>query len=374
MASFRQRPDGRWRAVVRIKGYPHQYAHFRHEWQARAWADKIEKSMRMGSWVAPSSAHLMSLKEALRRYELEITPTKRGARKEKYLLHTLAELSIAGKPLSQIRPADVAAIRDKWLASLSPATVIKRLNTLSAVFKTARIEWGMEDLANPIEAIRKPTTPAGRSRRIEMVEPENEDDATDRRIAKDELDLIIAASESLLLRIAIQFSVETAIRRGELCKCRRDYVDLDARVLRLPADITKNGRPRDIPLSNSAIALIQGLPERADGMLLGVRPDSLTQAFWRALKRARTLYVEQCAKARQQPEPDLLVDLRWHDLRHEATSLLAAHLAIQDLMKVTGHKSTAMLERYYHPRAEDLARRLPLSIRRPSISTQAVES
>ena len=322
--------------------------------------------MRMGSWVAPSSAHLMSLKDALKRYELEVTPAKRGANKERYVLRSLVDLSLASKPLSQVRPADIAAVRDKWLASLSPATVIKRLNTLSAIFRTARIEWGMEDLPNPIESIRKPTAPPGRNRRIEVVDSEVDDDKTGRRIQRDELDLIMAATESPLLRAAIQLSVETAIRRGELCKCRREYADLEARVLRLPAVITKNARPRDIPLSDSAIALIRELPERSDGLLFGLRPDSLTQAFWRAVKRARASYVEQCAKTRQQPDVNLLANLRWHDLRHEATSLLASHLAIQDLMKVTGHKSTAMLERYYHPRAEDLARQLPPSIRKPT--------
>ncbi|OYW91027.1 MAG: hypothetical protein B7Z23_08865 [Pseudomonadales bacterium 32-61-5] len=54
-----------------------------------------------------------------------------------------------------------------------------------------------------------------------------------------------------------------------------------------------------------------------------------------------------------------LVDLHFHDLRHEATSRLADHFLLHELMKVTGHKSSSMLSRYYHPKAEDLARKLP---------------
>jgi integrase len=54
----------------------------------------------------------------------------------------------------------------------------------------------------------------------------------------------------------------------------------------------------------------------------------------------------------------LLTDLHFHDLRHEATSRLAEKLQLHELMKVTGHKGTRMLARYYHPRAEDLARKL----------------
>ncbi len=53
-----------------------------------------------------------------------------------------------------------------------------------------------------------------------------------------------------------------------------------------------------------------------------------------------------------------LVDLHFHDLRHEAISRLADKLQLHELMKVTGHKSSAMLARYYHPKASDLALKL----------------
>jgi integrase len=51
-------------------------------------------------------------------------------------------------------------------------------------------------------------------------------------------------------------------------------------------------------------------------------------------------------------------DLTFHDLRHEATSRLAEKLQMHELMKVTGHAGSRMLARYYHPRAEDLAKKL----------------
>jgi integrase len=52
------------------------------------------------------------------------------------------------------------------------------------------------------------------------------------------------------------------------------------------------------------------------------------------------------------------VGLHFHDLRHEATSVLAERLQMHELMKVTGHKSAKVLARYYHPRVEDLAAKL----------------
>lgn len=76
------------------------------------------------------------------------------------------------------------------------------------------------------------------------------------------------------------------------------------------------------------------------------------------MSRARKEFVGQCKEARQKPDARYLTDLRFHDLRHEATSRLAEIFPLHELTKITGHKDPRMLMRYYHPRAEDLAKRL----------------
>jgi site-specific recombinase XerD len=54
-----------------------------------------------------------------------------------------------------------------------------------------------------------------------------------------------------------------------------------------------------------------------------------------------------------------LKDLRFHDLRHEATSrLFEKGLGIMEVASMTGHKSLSMLKRYTHIEAEKLARKL----------------
>jgi integrase len=54
-----------------------------------------------------------------------------------------------------------------------------------------------------------------------------------------------------------------------------------------------------------------------------------------------------------------LDDVHFHDTRHEAASRLAEKLSnVLELSAVTGHKDLRMLKRYYHPRAEDLAKKL----------------
>ena len=54
-----------------------------------------------------------------------------------------------------------------------------------------------------------------------------------------------------------------------------------------------------------------------------------------------------------------IVDLHFHDLRHEATSrFFEKGLNVMEVAAITGHKDLRMLQRYTHLRAEDLAKKL----------------
>lgn len=78
----------------------------------------------------------------------------------------------------------------------------------------------------------------------------------------------------------------------------------------------------------------------------------------RSVERARKSYEAESKEARVRPDLKYLTDLRFHDLRHEATSRLAEIFSMHELTKITGHKDPRMRMRYYHPRAKDLAKRL----------------
>ena len=53
------------------------------------------------------------------------------------------------------------------------------------------------------------------------------------------------------------------------------------------------------------------------------------------------------------------IDLRFHDLRHEATSrFFEKGLNVMEVAAITGQKDLRMLQRYTHLRAEDLAKKL----------------
>jgi len=277
----------------------------------------------------------------------------------------LLTLPLALRPLASIRGADLASLRDAWLKDYAPATVLRRLAVLSHVFSVARKEWGMESLSNPVEVVRKPVPNNARVRRVEELERSVPDEvAADgvRQMQGGELDRVMMASSSALLPSIILLAVETAMRRGEIVGLRWEHIDLERRVAHLPA--TKNGSARDVPLSTKAIAVLEAIcdvsrvKEGRQGSVFEMRADAVTRAFERAVARARNRYKVECKARGVLPQDGFLVDLRFHDLRHEATSRLASIFPLHDLAKITGHKDPRMLMRYYHPRAEDLATKL----------------
>lgn len=374
MPTIRKRGNYQWEAQVRRRGYPAQSKTFNTKFEAEAWASMIESEMSRGVWVSRSEAEATTLFEALKRYEEEISLLKKGAAQESSVIKTCQAVELARRPLAAIRSSDIAKLRDRWLTHYKPATVLRRLAVLSHVFNIARKEWGMESLSNPVELVRKPQPNNARTRRIAAGDvttvsrgghgPESERGAQD-----GELERVASASGSKLLPPIIYLAVETAMRRGEIVSLLWMHVDLNRRVVHLPS--TKNGNARDVPLSSRAVAVLLPMKDSYDAernlakdeasdadRVFAIRNDAVTRAFERAVTRARKNYVDECRAAKLKPDSKFLTDLRFHDLRHEATSRLASVFPMHELTKITGHKDPRMLMRYYHPRAEDLAKKL----------------
>ncbi|RQR24131.1 site-specific integrase [Burkholderia sp. Bp9143] len=321
--------------------------------------------MSRGIWVSRSEAETTTLYEALERYEDEISLAKKGAAQELSVLKTCKAVDLAKRPLATIRSADIAKLRDEWLKDYKPATVLRRLAVLSHVFSIARKEWGMDSLSNPVELVRKPQPNNARTRRIAVnnvsLNAVDGEEADSQRATQDgELERVANASGSRLLPSIIWLAVETAMRRGEIVSLLWVNVDLNRRVVHLPS--TKNGDARDVPLSSRAVAVLQALKDARDhakndtseideddtGRVFEIRSDAVTRAFERAVARARKLYIDESRATHQRPDGKFLTDLRFHDLRHEATSRLASIFPMHELTKITGHKDPRMLMRYYH--------------------------
>ena len=287
--------------------------------------------MDRGVFVSRTEAEGTTLAEALERYLREITPEKKPSTQSRETIRArvIAETSLARRSLASIKGSDVATfIRGRQAAGLGANAIRLDLALLSHVFTVAGSAWSMESLGNPVKRIRgqRPKLPGGRTRRL--VDDEHQH-------------LIEAASVDRGGKIGplVTWAIETAMRRGEIAAMRWEHLDRRARVLLIPE--TKTGTPRRIPLSTAALAVLDGLAQRIDGRVWGMRPDSISQAFERV-----------CGAAG-------IEGLTFHDLRHEATSrLFEKGLNPMEVAAITGHKTLQMLKRYTHLRAEDLVERL----------------
>lgn len=329
----------------------------------------IEREMDAGVFVSRNEAEATSFASALELYAKEVTCKKRSSASELSRIQALQRHPLALRSLASIRGSDMARYRDVRLEEgLAPSTVRRELALISHVFTIARKEWRMESLSNPVELIRQPSVDDARVRRVLSTDVWLLKDGKLLCEHLDELEMISKYSRSAELPNIVSFAVETAMRRSEITGLLRSNVDLNKRVALLP--LTKNGSARGVPLSSKAVAVLSSFGELENGRCFKSQPDTITKAFADAVSDARSAYLEGlCLHLKQKKlsqdkidklvnNDPFLVDLRFHDLRHEATSRLAEIFPLHELTKITGHQDTRMLMRYYHPRTEDLAKKL----------------
>lgn len=332
VATFRKRGPYQWQAQVRKKGYPSQTKTFDTKAAAQTWARATEFEMDQGLFVSRAEAESTTLGELLERYLAEITPAKKGAGPESARIRALLRHPLMRRYVAGIRGVDIARYRDERLQTVCPATAKRDLVILSHLFEVARKEWGIH-VYNPVRDIKLPAHAKARNRRLEP--GENGGDSEETRL----LNTCREARNPYLLPI-VQLALETAMRQGELVSLRWENIDLGRRVANLPD--TKNGESRAVPLSSTAIRVLRALPRSLHGQVFpGLTTEAIKRAYIRAVRRAG------------------IEDLRFHDLRHEATTrLFELGLNIMEVASITGHKDLRMLRRYTHLKAEDLARKL----------------
>ena len=92
------------------------------------------------------------------------------------------------------------------------------------------------------------------------------DKSRDRVLSDEELAEVWQAASQLGYPFGpfVQLLVLTGQRRNEVAGLLWAEIDFDKQLWSLPADRTKNGRPHEVPLSASAIAILEKIPRMAD--------------------------------------------------------------------------------------------------------------
>lgn len=339
MATFEKR-SGAWRATIRLRGV-RESATFSTKAAAVAWATEREGEILR---VAEGGLPNRSVRDALVRYRDEVSPTKRGGAWEVLRIDAFLGCArparggdtapavlgrLADVPLSAVDSTALASWRDVRLRQVSPATVSREINLLSAVFETARKEWRWLR-ERPFSDVRRPPSPPARKKRI------SDDEARRLCLALGFDEARPVANKSNQIAVALLLGIETAMRRGEMLALR--WTDINGAVAHLP--ITKNGQARDVPLSKRALVLIEKLRGLDEDRCFTVAPGSADTLFRAAKVRAG------------------LPDVNFHDSRREGTSRLAAKVDVLTLARITGHRDINELLTYYQTDMGEVAKRI----------------
>jgi integrase len=325
MASITKRGDS-YRALVRKKGFPPVSESFKRKVDAERWARDTEAAMDRRLYVVDDG---QLVRAVFQRYRDEVSATKLGARWEKLRINNLARTAKWMRlTVSQISYRDLQAWRDERVKEVSAASVLREFNLISSVFNHARNEWHVSMHENPCSRVRRPAKPKARTRRVSASE-----------LAFLTQHLQVGLSLKLYAAVMFLFAIETGMRMGEMARLRWEDVHMDERwAYVLPS---KNGDDRVIPLSDRALELLL--------MLWGKRNHTLV--FPVNAGALGTTFREMCKK-------EGIVDLHFHDSRHEACSRLSKVYTVMELAKIIGHRDLKSLMVYYNPTAAELVQKL----------------
>jgi len=310
MGSIRKR-NGKYQAQIRRDGVPAISKTFHAKRDAIVWVRGLEARIDAGE-VNITVPKIVTLRDILVRYAKEITPNKKGREQESRRIDRLLRDPIADFKLSKLNSAAIATFRDRRVKDGLRAAQID-MGVIRHAVKIANQEWDLRMAKNPVDGVRIPN---GIKRR-------------DRRLLPGEYKALKEAAlqcRNPLIWPAVEFAIQTGMRRSEILSLRWVDVDLNVRVVTLRD--TKNGSTRQVPLTKKATRVLTELDKNSDHVF-HTSDYALRHGWDRLIKRAR------------------ISGLRFHDLRREAVSrLFEKGLTIPEVANVSGHRDFRMLALY----------------------------
>lgn len=339
-----QKRGQRYRARIIVDGFEYSES-FDTRALAGNWLGEMRERHRIGRLRRGLDPTKISLGAALQRYAIEISPTKLNVRKETGAIRRLLreEPRLCAIPLGHVLIADLNDFSTRRMNTpasrtgkpVSAATVRGDFAIISNLYTIAKTRWGYESVINPIGRGTRPVGGTERARRVTAEEFER---------------LFVAGAEyesdiesRVPIRGIIAWAVWTAMRRSEIAGVKWSDINLQTGVVTLGK--TKNGTARTVPLRQEAYDLLLAMGPLSSGLVFQTTSAAIGTAWQRVRKRAG------------------IEDLHFHDLRHEATSRYFEDarkygLTDTEIGTITGHRTWAMLRRYTHLRAVDIAAKL----------------
>ena len=301
---------------IRRKGFRTIVKSFDTRTQAQKWARGIERKLDMGDFSDYSEASKLRLGDLLLRYKAENKHRrKKDWQNEEYKIKYILNDTISDTNCLKLSTKHLTEFRERRLMTVGGSTFNKDLSFISSVIQVAINDWGIYFPSNPCRAMKREKEPKPRTRVLEDSEQK-------------ELLEACALVENPYIKPMVQFSIETAVRQGELLKIKYNNINFRNRTLLLSD--TKNGEDRTIPLSEKAFLILQSQPRQLDRSVFPMTKRK-TDYWWK----------EALGKTK-------IKGFRWHDLRrHACTLLFEKGLSVPEVQLMSGHLDPKVLLNTY---------------------------
>ena len=226
---------------------------------------------------------------------------------------------IGDKSIRDVVRLDISTTLSFLSSQLSNATVNRYKAAISVVFSYACREYDLPD--NPVRHIR----------------PLPENNARTRYLSNDERSSLFKACRSSQwqkLYLIVLMAITTGARKGELTGLKWSDIDFDRQLAYIST--TKNGEPKVLPLTKSAIDELCKFNKKDNSLVFESEVKS-GQAY---------CFRKPWTKALKEAE---IANFTFHSLRHTCASYLAMNGAsLLEIADVLGHKQIQMTKRYSH--------------------------
>lgn len=344
MATILREKSGTWRVQVRRKGHSISETFIRHQ-DAKDWGVDAERAIDQGR--PPVHSKIGKLQTFGDLIDLHISDMKEVGKapgRSKSATLDMLKRRLGRKTFVEIdRECIVKFGRDRSKEGAGPTTIGIDVGLIKLVIQHAAAVHGFPVLIEPIDLGRIAL------KRLGLIAHSSE---RDRRPTEEEIVKLIRHFDSnprqlIPMGRIIKFAIASTMRQEEIC--RVVWQDHNSRTKMLTIRDRKDprakmGNDQTIPLlsvtgydANALVEEQSALRANRDDRIFPYNSKSVSNVFTRACGRLG------------------IVDLHFHDLRHEGASrLFEAGFQIHQVALVTGHKDWKMLRRYTHLRPESL--------------------
>lgn len=281
--------------------------------KAQEYHDKLKA--RLWDEVRLGRAKEFTWEEAVKRFLLELeVEGHRSLRDYKRQLEWWGT-KFKGKNLSAVTKGEVMSGVYEKAKETTKATANRYLSAIRSLLYRASDSWGW--LKNPPTRFKQfDESDRERSRSLSVAEVK---------------ELMGELPEHQ--RAMFMFALSTGLRQANVIKLRWEWVDMQSRVIRIPAAQFKGKRELVLPLSEMAREILSSQIGRHEDYVFTYQGNPVGQVntgSWRkALQRAG------------------IEDYRWHDNRHTWASMLRNNgISLADIQDLGGWKSEKMVRRY----------------------------